>query len=191
MKRVWVWLPVVGLTALLGVFALRLALGDPPAQSPLLGQPAPSFVLTDLDTGEAFDLSDARGEIVVINFWASWCPPCRDEHPALVAVANTYPDVHFVGVTHQDEPAASREFLDELGRGSTTRYLVDPGSVVGIQYGIFGLPETFFVDRAGVVVAKITGPADIATLLSVVEAVRAGERPGLIVAGEVQAVPGS
>lgn len=191
MRKLWVWLPVAGLALLIGIFAFRLAAGDPPVRSPLLGAPAPTFTLVDLDTAEPFDLADYQGNIVVINFWASWCPPCRDEHPALVAVANTYPEVQFVGITHQDEPASSREFLDELGRGATTRYLVDPGSAVGIQYGIFGLPETFVVNPTGVVAAKITGPADIGTLLSVIEAVQAGEQPGLIVAGEVQAIPGS
>lgn len=191
MRRLWVWLPVVVLAVLLVLFAIRLGTGEPPTTSPLLGNPAPAFTLADLDTGEPFELANTRGQVAVLNFWASWCPPCRDEHPALVAVANTYPDVQFIGITHQDDPDASRRFLDELGRGSTTRYLEDPGSAVGIRYGIFGLPETFFVDPDGVVVAKITGPADLVTLLEVVEAVSNGERPGLIVAGEVQAVPGS
>jgi len=145
----------------------------------------------DLDNGSTFSLDDARGQVVVLNFWASWCPPCRDEHPALVAVANTYPEVQFVGITHQDDPDASRRFLDELGRGATTHYLEDPGSPVGIQYGIFGLPETFLIDPSGVIVGKITGPADLGTLISVIEMVQAGERPGVIVAGEVQALPGT
>lgn len=191
MRRVWAWAPVVLLIALIGVFAIQLASGEPTESSPLLGAPAPDFTLGDLDDGTQFSLSEAQGRIVVVNFWASWCPPCRDEHPALVAVANTFSDVQFVGITHQDDPDASRRFLDELGRGATTRYLEDPGSAVGIQYGIFGLPETFLIDEAGIVVGKISGPATLGTLLAVIEEVRAGERPGLIVAGDVQAVPGS
>lgn len=191
MRKLVVWTPVLVLIILVVVFGLRLAAGEPTQESPLLDGPAPVFTLVDLDDGSVFSLDDARGRIVVLNFWASWCPPCRDEHPALVAVANTYPDVQFVGVTHQDDPDASRRFLDDLGRGATTRYLEDPGSAVGIQYGIFGLPETFLIDASGVVVGKITGPADIGTLIAVVDMVRAGERPGLIIAGEVQAVPGT
>lgn len=191
MKRVWAWIPVLLLIGLVVVFGIRLATGEPAQTSPLLDGPAPGFSLVDLDDGTTYSLSDSQGRIVVLNFWASWCPPCRDEHPALVAVANTYPDVQFVGITHQDDPDASRRFLDDLGRADTARYLEDPGSAVGIQYGIFGLPETFLIDESGTVVGKITGPATLGTLLSVIEEVRAGERPGLIVAGEVQAVPGS
>lgn len=191
MRKAWAWAPVVVLVGLMVVFAIRLATGEPSPSSPLLDGPAPAFSLVDLDDGTTYSLSDSRGRIVVLNFWASWCPPCRDEHPAFVAVANTYPDVQFVGVTHQDDPVASRRFLDDLGRAASARYLEDPGSTVGIQYGIFGLPETFLIDEAGIVVGKITGPATLATLLTAIEAVQAGERPGLIVAGEVQAVPGS
>ncbi len=191
MRRAWAWTPVVLLAGLVVVFGIRLATGEPVQSSPLLNGPAPGFSLVDLDDGSTYNLSDSQGRIVVLNFWASWCPPCRDEHPALVAVANTFPEVQFVGVTHQDDPDASRRFLDELGRARTARYVEDPGSVVGIQYGIFGLPETFLIDESGTVVGKITGPADLVTLLSVIEAVQTGERPGLIVAGEVQAVPGS
>lgn len=191
MRRLWAWLPVGLLLALVLVFAFRLAAGDPVQESPLLDGPAPEFTLTDLDDGTMYSLTDSRGQIVILNFWASWCPPCRDEHPALVAVANTFPDVQFVGVAHQDDPDASRRFLDELGRGATTRYLEDPGSQVGIRYGIFGLPETFIIDESGTVVGKITGPATLPALLAVIEQVEAGQRPGLIIAGEVQAVPGS
>ncbi len=191
MKRVLAWAPVALLAALVAIFAFELATGEPTQQSPLLDSEAPIFTLDSVDDGAPFSLGDTRGQITVINFWASWCPPCRDEHPALVAVANTYPDAQFIGITHQDDPDASRGFLDEYGRADQAVYLEDPGSAVGIQYGIFGLPETFFLDEDGVVVGKITGPATIGTLLAMMEAIESGERPGLVIAGEVQAVPGS
>ena len=123
--------------------------------SPLVGKPAPNFVLRDLD-GNVVSLEALRGKPVLINFWATWCQPCIVEHPVLQAGARRYKDrVHFLGVIYQDETEAIEQFIRE--RGSWGPSLVDPEVKVGIAYGVYGAPETFFVDKNGVIVEKVTG----------------------------------
>ncbi len=88
--------------------------------------------------------------------------PCRNEHPVLVAANDAYRDagVTFVGVDFQDQRESAVAFLDELGRGEGYRYLTDPGSRAAVEFGVYGVPETFFIDRTGTIVAKITGESD-------------------------------
>lgn len=124
--------------------------------SPLIGKPAPGFVLEDLD-GDRVDLVALRGKPVLLNFWATWCQPCIVEHPVLQAAARRYADrVHFLGVIYQDETDAIRGFIRQ--RGAWGPSLVDPAVKVGIAYGVYGAPETFFIDSSGNVVEKVTGP---------------------------------
>ncbi len=129
---------------------------DPRAiDSPLVGQPAPTFTLADLD-GTVHRLADSRGRPVVINFWATWCQPCVVEHPVLVAGARHYSGrVDFIGIVYQDQPDLIRQFIAE--RGSWGPALIDPGSEVAIAYGVYGAPETFFLDSEGTIVEKSTG----------------------------------
>ena len=136
---------------------LALSFGkDPRAiDSPLVGNPAPAFVLQDLD-GEVVSLADLRGQPVVVNFWATWCQPCIVEHPVLVSSSRLYDGrVRFLGVIYQDEPDKIRRFLAQRGSWGST--LVDPEGEVAVAYGVYGAPETFFIDSEGVVVRKITG----------------------------------
>jgi cytochrome c biogenesis protein CcmG/thiol:disulfide interchange protein DsbE len=124
--------------------------------SPLIGKPAPGFVLQDLD-GNEVNLEALRGKPVMLNFWATWCQPCIAEHPVLQAGARKYRDqVHFLGVIYQDETDAIRRFLRQ--QGSWGPSLVDPDVKVGIAYGVYGAPETYFIDREGIVHKKVTGP---------------------------------
>lgn len=146
-------------------------------QSPLIDEPAPDVNIRFLDSPVEFRLADYHGDIIVVNFWASWCLNCRVEHEALNAAAAGYADlgVTFVGVAYQDRESASRAFLGELGRGDPYVYGVDQGSRVAVEFGVLGLPETFFIDRAGVVRGKVSGPVNLDFLSRTIEALALGE----------------
>ena len=188
------------LWALAGVFvalvvagvALASRFGDDPAliDSPLIGVAAPRLELPYLEGEGTLALADLRGDIVVVNFWASWCIPCREEHAGLVATAAAYEDlgVRFVGISYQDRPADAAAFLDDLGRGYT--YLRDEGSRGALEFGVFGVPETFFIDRDGIVVGKIAGAADPGFLSRTLDAIILGDPVDSVEMGPVQPAPG-
>ncbi|MGH7746851.1 MAG: TlpA family protein disulfide reductase, partial [Candidatus Dormibacteria bacterium] len=172
------------------VFGMQLGTDPTLVDSPLIGRPVPTRELPYLERGGALSLTELRGQIVVVNFWASWCAACRQEHPALVAAAGDYQaaGVTFVGVDYQDRSRPAIGFLDEMGRGPG-RYVTDPGSQLALDFGVFGIPETFFVDRTGTIVAKITGPTSRALLSRVLDAILAGRRPESRTNGTVAPAP--
>lgn len=158
---------------------------DPTAVAPqLIGQPLPDLELAYLEQPGSLNLSDLEGRVAVINFWASWCIPCRAEHPLLVAAAEQYGGVEFVGVVFQDQPESAVAFLDELGRGYT--YVVDPESRAAVELGVFGIPETYFVDADGVIVSKVQGQLNPQVLESTLNAILLGQVPGAQNLGTVQ-----
>ena len=125
--------------------------------SPLIGKPAAPFTLKTFD-GEPLTLEALRGRVVVINFWASWCyPACYEEAPALARAWATYKDrgVVMVGIDIQDKDEAARKFLTQFGL--TFPNAPDPTGRVSVDYGVYGVPETFFVDRTGRVRWKHVG----------------------------------
>lgn len=186
-----------GVAAATVIFAVVLAsrFGSDPGlvDSPLLGKPAPEFDLSPLEGGNSVALGDLRGDVVVINFFASWCLECRKEHDALVSTADAFAgdDVTFVSITYQESPPDSIAWLDAAGRSEAAYYLADPGSRTAIAYGVFGIPETFFLDPDGVVVGKIIGESDAFTLGATIDAIKQGERPGQTVTGDTQQTPES
>ena len=142
------------------VLLLGYGLGKDPRfiASPLPGKPAPQFALPMLDTNDTVRLADNNGSVTVVNFWASWCVPCREEHPVLLDGAKTFmpKGVHFIGITYNDAPADSRSWLEEMGQAYPS--LVDQGARVAIDYGVSGVPETFILNKHGVVAFKKFGP---------------------------------
>lgn len=154
---------VVLLTALLGLGLTR----DPRAlDSPLVGKPAPDFALRTLDGPETIRLSQFAGHAVVINFWASWCTECRIEHPDLVAAWRRYGDrgVVFLGIVYQDTVPNARAFVREMGGGWPS--LLDPGGRTALQFGVYGVPETFFIAPDGTVAHRQVGPSTFRLLSS-------------------------
>lgn len=138
--------------------------------SPLVGGPAPDFTLTLLD-GKEIRLSDLRGQPVVVNFWASWCyPACWNEAPRLEATWQRYKDqgVMLIGIIYQDAEKNAREFIAEHGK--TYPNGMDVKSRIAIEYGVFGIPETFFIDREGNVAHKHIGEIEMETLTAETEA---------------------
>ncbi|HET7786751.1 MAG TPA: redoxin domain-containing protein [Myxococcales bacterium] len=158
---------------LLAILVLNLGRDPHSIRSPLVGTMAPPFALSPIGAGEPVRLDALRGRAVVLNFWATWCVPCLQEHEALAAGARAFPDVQFAGVVYEDDPGRTREFLAQRG-ASPYPALADPGGKTAIAYGVFGVPETFFIDRTGRIVEKYVGPLDANTLTALVRKAMAG-----------------
>lgn len=133
-------------------------------RSPLIAKQAAPVTLT-LVNGEKLALTDLRGKAVLLNFWASWCVPCRAEARALEAAWQQYKDrdVVFLGVNIQDREEAARNFLEEFG----VKYLNgrDSSGKIAVDYGVWGIPETFFLDRQGRITYKHAGELTVPTIV--------------------------
>jgi len=175
MNRVWRILPVALFSALAALFLIGLY-GRPPSTIPsaLIGKPAPAFALPAIAELQASDgktvpglaLADLKGRgVTVVNVFASWCVPCRDEHPQLLALSRS--GVRLVGINYKDDPENARRFLGSLG---------NPYSAVGsdasgrtaVEWGVYGVPESFVVDGEGIIRFKQIGPISPEQLASVV-----------------------
>ncbi|CAN5315260.1 TlpA disulfide reductase family protein [soil metagenome] len=161
------------LAAVIGVFAHALT-REPTLASPLVGRAAPGFEIPLFGADSSLTLSDLAGRPVVLNFWASWCLSCRDEAVVLEAGWLRYgPEVLFVGIAVNDESGPARAFIERYGK---TYFLgADPDGSVAIDYGLFGVPETFFIAPDGRILAKHIGPLTAEELDRQVAALRAGK----------------
>ncbi|MGH9053150.1 MAG: TlpA family protein disulfide reductase [Acidimicrobiia bacterium] len=163
------------LAAVLGALALTIspiaqppgaldALTDPGAFVPTQPEPAPDFDLTLFD-GREFSLSGhlaTDGRPVLLNLWASWCVPCREEMPLLDEVSRQHPEVLFLGVAVEDEPAAARAFAEEVA--VTYPLAVDETGTMLVRYPTFGLPTTWFISSEGMIVGRVMGAVTEAQL---------------------------
>jgi cytochrome c biogenesis protein CcmG, thiol:disulfide interchange protein DsbE len=171
------------------IYLFIFGLGHDPRDipSPLPGKPAPLFALEVFapgqpplarPIGDSVRLADMRGQVVVLNFWASWCLSCRDEHVTLSDVARRYAGkpVHFLGSLYQDTPNAGRQWIAEMG-GQSYPSVQDPHARTAIDYGLYGVPETFIISPDGRIAHKITGPASASAVTQVVDSLLAAQSP--------------
>ena len=165
-QRVAQVIALVGVAVLLGLLIWRVAFKDTTGAADELAQgklvEAPAFTLDRLDRDGRLALADLKGKAVVVNFWASWCIPCRDEAPVLQKTYERYRDQGLVvlGVDVNDFRADARRFMKRYGLTYPVAY-DGKGSTVG-KWGVRGFPETFFVDRSGTLVGeRIEGAVDI------------------------------
>jgi len=159
-SRLLLALPLGFFVALAFVFLVRLQSDNRPDYIPsaLVGKPAPEFVLAPLEGVGLPGLSraDLNGQVTLVNVFASWCGPCRIEHPILEELSK---DNRFrlVGINYKDAPANARDFLSELGNPYAA-IGVDPRGRTAIDWGVYGVPETFLVDPEGTILFKFVGP---------------------------------
>jgi cytochrome c biogenesis protein CcmG/thiol:disulfide interchange protein DsbE len=150
-------LPLILFLALVVFLFVGLSRDPNEIPSPLLDKPAPAFNLPQLaDPQRSFKSEEMRGKVWLLNVWASWCEACRDEHPVLLELARAR-IVPIYGLNYKDEQRDALNWLEEFGDPYTT-ILVDADGRVGIDYGVYGVPETFVIDRNGVIRYKQIGP---------------------------------
>ncbi len=175
MRRLFYIVPVLAF-AVLAWILLESLKGNPSGEMPtaLAGRPAPRLTLAPLD-GRSAGLApaDLTGRVTLVNIFASWCVPCREEAPQLAQLARAR-GVRLVGIAYKDTPGAARAFLDEYG-DPYERIGLDADGAAGIEWGISGVPETFIVDARGIVRARFgpLGPDNVeSALLPAIEAAR-------------------
>lgn len=166
-RRLVLLVPFVVFVGLAALFYLQIASGRDPQVIPsaLIGKPVPDQSLAPLEGLESdgvavpgFSAADLAGKVSLVNVFASWCAPCRAEHPLLVALA-AEEGLQIVGINYKDRPDSALRFLSELGN-PYDRVGVDPEGRNSIDWGVYGVPETFLVGRDGTIVAKHVGPLD-------------------------------
>ena len=175
-RRWLVALPLIGFVALAGLFLARLHGGDPSKiPSALIGRPAPQTALPALEglvnNGAAvpgLDPAAFKGKVSVVNVWASWCVPCHDEAPLLTALAKDK-RLQVVGINYKDSPDNARRFLGRYGNPFSI-VGVDGNGRASIEWGVYGVPETFVVGREGTIVYKMVGPVTPENIDSVLKA---------------------
>ena len=172
-------LPALIFFVLAVLFLVQLTSGRNPAELPsvLLNKPVPTFTLAPLEGLVAegkpvpgFSNEDLKGRVTIVNVWASWCAPCRQEHPLLVELAKD-PSVRLVGINQKDNPDNARRFLGALGNPYAA-VGVDPNGRASIDWGVYGVPETFIVGPDGMIRHKHIGPLTPENLVGFKEKLR-------------------
>jgi len=173
-KALWIAVAVaVPVTMLILVLATRPSAESKTVESPLLGKRAPAAEGTTVD-GQHADLADFRGRWVVVNFFATWCVPCREEHADLVRFQESHraaADATILAVVYSDTPSAVRDFRAK--EGGDWPMLTDPDGRVALDYGVGGVPESFVINPDGIIVSKILGGVRFADLERLLDQARA------------------
>ncbi|MDX9686690.1 DsbE family thiol:disulfide interchange protein [Halopseudomonas formosensis] len=167
MRRPWMLIPLILFLGLAGLFLKTLydkknlqdlAIDPSALPSALIGKPVPAFALPSLDEpGRTLTEQDFRGEVALVNVWATWCPTCRAEHAMFNKLASQGVTIH--GVNYKDNSEAARRWLEELGNPYQLN-VEDPQGSLGINLGVYGAPETFLIDADGVIHYKYIGAVD-------------------------------
>jgi len=156
-KKRWLLIPLALFLVLLGFLAVGLKRDPHEIPSPLVGKAAPNFSLPRLEAPEQrISPADFKGKVWLLNVWASWCVSCRDEHPVLVEFSrrNLVP---LVGLDYKDTPAEAQAWLARFGN-PYGMIAVDADGRIGIDYGVYGVPETYVIDKQGLIAHKHIGP---------------------------------
>ncbi|MCI4662530.1 MAG: DsbE family thiol:disulfide interchange protein [Neomegalonema sp.] len=159
-------IPLALIAALLALFAVQLMSGrGSTLPSALLNRPVPEFTLPKLDAAQETvsntDLADGR--VTVLNMWASWCGPCRVEHPELIRLKELAPDVRLIGYNYKDTQVKARQFLSQLG-DPFDDIIVDASGSDALRWGVTGVPETYVINGQGRIIYKHTGPLNRAII---------------------------
>jgi cytochrome c biogenesis protein CcmG/thiol:disulfide interchange protein DsbE len=156
-------LPLAAFIILVAFLLVGLNLNPRKIPSPLIGKPAPVFKLQQLHESEKIlESKDNLGKVWLLNVWASWCASCRDEHPLLVQLAKA-DVVPIYGLNYKDKRDLAIQWLDQLGN-PYTKSVMDTEGRVGIEYGVYGVPETYVIDKSGVIQYKQIGPVTVDVL---------------------------
>jgi len=156
-------LPLVAFIVLVAFLLVGLNLNPRKIPSPLIGKPAPSFQLQQLyESEKTLAAKDNLGKVWLLNVWASWCAACREEHPLLVQLAKSGV-VPIYGLNYKDKRDLALQWLDRFGDPYSVS-IVDPDGRVGIEYGVYGVPETYVIDKTGVIQYKQIGPVTVDVL---------------------------
>ena len=156
MRRLLLLLPFVVFLGLAFFLYRGLSLDPSARESALIGQAFPAFTLPTLeDPDTEVDESLLRGQMSLVNVWASWCPTCKEEMPQLLARAER--GIQMVGINYKDARDLGRQFLEEFGKPFEVN-IFDPAGDLGFELGVYGVPETFVVGREGTIVYKLVGP---------------------------------
>ncbi len=149
------FLPLIIFIALATLLAIGLTLDPRKLPSPLIGKPAPEFELPLLLASGEFSDKDLIGHVTLVNVWASWCVSCRQEHDTLKYLARN--GARVIGLNYKDEPEDAKKWLARLGNPYQV-VMTDYDGQVGIEWGVYATPETFLIDKYGVVRHKVVGP---------------------------------